>query len=655
MHYFGGEVSMSMIVKKMLTIITIALVIMIVIIVSVNVVISKNHSDNIMYSQVNVSVGVLKNSIQTQIDRLKSIALAWGIDEIDYTAVTGKKLDKVDQRWEESKGSDYDYACITDLNGIISWKTENCEFDDPEFFAGLNENAVSGIFTNSNTGISVRYVGPVTFNTTGEIVGYFLVGMDLRETSALDGVKLQTGADVSLFSGNNRYATTITDESGNRATDTPMSDSISKAVITDGREYVGQANLFGQNYFVSYQPMTDYQGNVVGAYFAGVSSSESDSSFVNMAVVSGILAVVVLVLIDLVMMIFIRRFVGQPIVESNRIAEEMRTGQLSTPDSNFKFGNDEIGLFAKKLEEAKHNLRDYINDISRLISMMAKGDFSGNPNYEYIGDFVQIDDSFKLIRKNLSDIIQNINTSADSVRKGAEEMADGASRLANGTSTQTSAIETLAAAIEEISDQIHINTENTEKADELSKVTADRISNQDREISNMLDAMQEIKERSNQIGDIIKTIEDIAFQTNILSLNAAIEAARAGEAGKGFAVVADEVRNLATKSSEAAGSTTELITATITAVNHGAEIAERTAAAMAEVKSFSEQTGEYIAKISKASEIQLNSVKRIEEDTEQIRSVTERNSLTAEQSAASCEELSGMSNILQEEVSKLKA
>ena len=646
---------MSKITKKILLAVTVALTAIVAIVVTVSVVVSKKHSNAVMMSQVTVGVGVLENDVRVQIDRLKEIALSWSGEGVDYTAVTGKKLEKVNERWAKSKGTDYDFACVCDLGGNVVWKTDNFNLSSSRINEVVEGGAISGIFTDKNVPLSLQYMGPVLYVETGEIVGTMLVGMDMRASEYLDNVKSQTTAEVSIFSDKTHYATTLVDESGKRAIDLPMADNIYQRVVKEGGEYVGQATLFGQNHFVNYQPMKDYDGDIVGAYFSGLSSAETDKSFGSIIIVSAVMAVVCLAIIDLIMIAFIRKIVGKPIAESNRIAEEMRTGQLSTPDSTFTFGDDEIGHFAKKLEDAKHTLRDYIADISRQLSMMADGDFSGEPNMAYVGDFVKIEESFRQIRDNLSVVIQHIASSADSVKTGADQMAEGAMRLAEGTSKQATAIETLVGAIDRISEHITNNTENAEKADKLSKVTEDRITNQDREISNMLAAMEEIKNRSNEISVIIKTIEDIAFQTNILSLNAAIEAARAGEAGKGFAVVADEVRNLASKSAEAANNTNELINATIAAVNNGAQIAARTAEAMTEVKDFSKQTGDLISKISEASLVQSESAKQIEDEADRIRAVTEQNSSTAEESAASCEELSGMSTVLHEEVAKLKA
>ncbi|MGN0699953.1 MAG: methyl-accepting chemotaxis protein [Oscillospiraceae bacterium] len=177
---------------------------------------------------------------------------------------------------------------------------------------------------------------------------------------------------------------------------------------------------------------------------------------------------------------------------------------------------------------------------------------------------------------------------------------------------------------------------------------------QGREMEEMLSAMDKIQTQAEAISNVIRTIEDIAFQTNILALNAAIEAARAGEAGKGFAVVADEVRNLASKSAESANSTKSLISSTIDAVENGSGIAHKTAETLNSVIKLSQESADIVADISKAAEQQAEAVKQVTIGIERISQVIATNSATAEQSAASCEELSAQAQILKEQIDRLK-
>ena len=199
-----------------------------------------------------------------------------------------------------------------------------------------------------------------------------------------------------------------------------------------------------------------------------------------------------------------------------------------------------------------------------------------------------------------------------------------------------------------------MTAQNAAKAGEISKQTEDEVNLQDSSIQNMVTAMSDISNTSKEIEKIIKTIEDISFQTNILALNAAVEAARAGDAGKGFAVVADEVRNLANKSAEAAKSTTTLISASIDAVNKGSKIAGETAESMKKVKDKTAETAGLIVTIAEASAEQTDAIKQITSGIDQISQVVQMNSATAEETAASCEELNGQSRMLKDQVSRFK-
>jgi methyl-accepting chemotaxis protein len=335
-------------------------------------------------------------------------------------------------------------------------------------------------------------------------------------------------------------------------------------------------------------------------------------------------------------------------VTADRIAQ----GDLS---ANLDYvSDDEIGALCAEFGKCIGQMRIYVDDISNVLGAVSKGDLTITPSVEYRGDFMRIEESMRLIISELSNIMADIDNESEQVLSGSSQMAEGSQALADGTTRQASAIQQISATIAEVSTQIATTAQNASKAGLLSQQTQDRVNRQDSEIHSMVAAMNEISSTSKEIGKIIKTIEDIAFQTNILALNAAVEAARAGDAGKGFAVVADEVRNLANKSAEAASSTSALITASIAAVDKGSEIALATADSMKEVKDMSAQTAELIVGIASASAEQNESIRQITTGVEQISQVIQTNSATAEETAASCEELSGQSRLLKDQVARFR-
>lgn len=623
-----------------------------VVVISSALIMAGNQTDELTTEHAVIGIHILENSISLEEERLGRAADS--INKEAAAAALSGNTRSLENAWEAVKETDYDFVILTDTDGAVLWQSEGCKVTSFDVSMALAGNAKSGICADSGIPLALEYIAPVKYKNT-TIVGAMIVGMDLSEPAYLDNVKEQSKTEVTLFAGPTRYATTLVDENGNRIVGTDMSDNIKEIVIGSSEEYRGKAVLVGQEHYVIYQPMFDMDGKLAGAYFAGLSAASSNALFRNMLILVIVIGIVVMVISSAILFVIIRKMIEKPIIEVNNIAENMSRGDLSAPDSNFKFGNDEMGLFARRLEQTKNALSTYITDISNVLASMANGDFTHSPSIEYMGDFIKINESFKQINQNLHGIIRNIILSADEVMSGAEQMESGSQSLADGTTTQAAAIEQLSSSISDISSQITNTADNASTANELSMRTAEKISVQDEEIKNMISAMNDIQYQSQEIGKIINTIEDIAFQTNILALNAAVEAARAGDAGKGFAVVADEVRNLAAKSSEAAQSTRDLITATVTAVENGSRIAEATADSMKAVKSFAEQTNELITQISQASASQSEAVHQVTSGIDQISGVVQMNSATAEESAASCETLSSMSKELKIQISKLKA
>ncbi|MFV0517109.1 MAG: methyl-accepting chemotaxis protein [Aminipila sp.] len=381
-----------------------------------------------------------------------------------------------------------------------------------------------------------------------------------------------------------------------------------------------------------------------------------DSDEMNEAVLKTTFFLIVFSLIGLAVIISIIAIVLKrllkPINQVVSAAENISNGNLDVTLNITS--NDEIGDVATAFESTILTLKTIIGDVNYLLGEMGNGNFgieSKAPN-SYVGDFAHILRSVSDINNSLSSTLSNINESSSQVNVGAEQVSCAAQALSQGAVEQASSIEELSATITEIAEHVKVTAANAQDASVQSNEAGSGVMESNQQMKEMIVAMNDITDKSNEIGKIIKTIEDIAFQTNILALNAAVEAARAGAAGKGFAVVADEVRNLATKSAEAAKNTTLLIEETVSAVDKGSQIANYTAQSLLTVVDKSENVNSLIGEIAKACEDQSISITQVTLGVDQISAVVQNNSATAEESAAASEELSAQADLLKELVSQ---
>ena len=317
---------------------------------------------------------------------------------------------------------------------------------------------------------------------------------------------------------------------------------------------------------------------------------------------------------------------------------------------------DEIGDLATAIQSVMQHVREIISDLSDKLSELAKGNFrvSLENTEQYPGAYRPLLNSLQEISNDLNKTMAEIKTSAREVNAGAEQVSSGAQGLSQGATEQASSIEELSATVNDISEHIKKTAENTRLANTEAQNAGKEVSHSDKQMQQMKAAMENINQKSGEISKIIKTIDDIAFQTNILALNAAIEAARAGVAGKGFAVVADEVGNLAQKSANAAKDTTMLIEETLQAVEQGTVLADSTAESLQRVVTGTGKVTELVNQIAEASVEQSRAVEQVSTGIDQISSVVQSNTATAEESAAASEELSGQANILNDLVGRFQ-
>lgn len=372
------------------------------------------------------------------------------------------------------------------------------------------------------------------------------------------------------------------------------------------------------------------------------------------AITNGLALFAALLVISVISVALFVKAILRPLKEISTVAQGMAEGNLQMAEHITYHQNDEIGALAEQQQHMARKIAQYFGAVSTALQTLASKDLRIGRQTEFDGDFIQIQLSTRKLIEELNRTLYEINKSANQVESSAEQIADAAQGLSQGTAEQAASIDRLASTIQQVSGQISVTAQSALDAKEQTNISQQEILACNQQMHDMTEAMREITQQSNEIGKIIKTIEDIAFQTNILALNAAVEAARAGEAGKGFAVVADEVRNLASKSAEASNSTAALIESSIRAVERGTEIASATENTLNIVVASAKKAAETVGDIAAASNEQAKSLEEISQGIGQISAVVQNNSATAEESASASEELSGQAQALKDLVGQFK-
>ena len=388
--------------------------------------------------------------------------------------------------------------------------------------------------------------------------------------------------------------------------------------------------VFGEEYESTVQEITATTDNCINDIQARMAQKQNTLNLI---------MITTMVIFILCFLTFAKQELLIPIV---KVSEQMKVLAQGHFDSRLDLPEDdsEVGIMVQAVHFMNDNFTKMITEISEILGQMGQGNYRVEPTEEYVGDFVQIKDSMVKIIADMKKTLSTIQVSAQEIDGGSEQLAQAATDLAEGCTAQASKISEASQMIDAMAKSIEEKARVAQETADISKQSAQTVADGNAKMQELKVAIGEISKCSEEIRSIIQVIEDIASQTNLLSLNASIEAARAGEAGRGFAVVAEQVKNLAEQSTEAAGETTKLIVSTIDAVNKGIAIAEETEASMDQVMEEAEASTKRMVDMAQALQAEVSSVQQIDENITHVAGIVDNNSASSQETAAVSEEQS---------------
>lgn len=456
-----------------------------------------------------------------------------------------------------------------------------------------------------------------------------------------------------------QYSATVKDE---------KEKAVLSKMVNDIADYIAEArnalSQFGYDDKQAYtlingkmlEVSTDFDKLITGLYTQKIAEAkqrneQSQRDFTVSLVIMGIVTLVSIALAT-IMGRMNAKLICKPINNLVKSADEISEGNLNVQID--KGNGDEVTILANAFEKMTTTWSGYINEISAVLSQMSEGNLDVEIASEYKGDFIKIKESINNIIEIFNDVIGEIIISANDITTGSKQLTEGSQSLSVGAAAQAASVEELTASIAEIAEKTKQNAANATKADEIANSVKRDTASGNSKMEQMLGSMGDISESAAGISNVIRTINDIAFQTNVLALNASIEAARAGSYGKGFAVVAEEVRHLALRSTEASKDTTQMIDISITKAAEGTDIARDTSSSLKKIEEGVNGTATIIDEIAKSSNEQAIGISQINRGIEEVSKIVQTNSATAEQSAAASEELFNQAENMRQLVSGFK-
>lgn len=584
--------------------------------------------------------------IEALLQNYKNIAKASGSD----ITLIGNVPNEVRVKKVEQLAKQYGFTSGNLLNKKGVSIKDGTDFSDRDYVkAALNgKTNISDVTLSKYTntyGISIA--APLI--SSGRIIGvvYYRADVDFMN----DIVK-----HISVGQGSYAY---ILDENNNviahKNEKYIMNDKYKEMILKDIKNCISSQNgsmtcsYGGDKYICGYSKI-DKTANWRVVIASPESAYNSDIlRFVKKLVISDIIALIVAIIVALI----IARVISRPIVRVKNLLSALAQGDLSVQLNDTK-NKDELGILQNSAVSLNRMLSDMLTQSGDVLSKMAAYDLTSEDMREYPGKFNELAASINSIKAILSNMILNIQNSSVNVDGGSKQLAEAASMLSEGTMAQASSLQKLVTDVENVAQNINANSDKTIFVNESLGNLDSEIKDGDQKMQELSNVVRTVEEMSEDIKKIVNTIDGIAFQTNILALNASVEAARAGESGKGFAVVAQEIGTLATKSSDASKKTAELIEKCIKGIESAKEYADITSDSLAKIVSDSNNIANAFDEMSKANEIQAKNANDIRNEIENISQVVQSNTATAQQTAASTEVLSEQAAALKDMTGRFK-
>lgn len=584
--------------------------------------------------------------IEALLQNYKNIAKASGSD----MTLIGNIPNEVRMKKVEQLAKQYGFTSgnLLDKKGVSI--KDGTDFSDRDYVkAALNgKTNISDVTLSKYTntyGISIA--APLI--SSGRIIGvvYYRADVDFMN----DIVK-----HISVGQGSYAY---ILDENNNviahKNEKYIMNDKYKEMIPKDIKNCISSQNgsmtcAYGGDKYICGYSKIDKTANWRVVIASPESAYNSDIlRFVKKLVISDIIALIAAIIVALI----IARVISRPIVRVKNLLSALAQGDLSVQLNDTK-NKDELGILQNSAVSLNRMLSDMLTQSGDVLSKMAAYDLTSEDMREYPGKFNELAASINSIKAILSNMILNIQNSSVNVDGGSKQLAEAASMLSEGTMAQASSLQKLVTDVENVAQNINANSDKTIFVNESLGNLDSEIKDGNQKMQELSNVVRTVEEMSEDIKKIVNTIDGIAFQTNILALNASVEAARAGESGRGFAVVAQEIGTLATKSSDASKKTAELIEKCIKGIESAKEYADITSDSLAKIVSDSNNIANAFDEMSNANEIQAKNANDIRNEIENISQVVQSNTATAQQTAASTEVLSEQAAALKDMTGRFK-